>query len=207
MNALELERIARQIIPPVGATMAIARVDEQLKHRAAFLIDGRIHGAPVGPSFDKPRDAIALVNLLNGETPRPRLDDSAGPGGPTSGDARVEPEAPSLGLGADSRSGRRCVVCKGPLPPGSRRQRRTCSGACRVALARSREGTKAAETDTDSPALVSVTVSAAPERSGSASTDPTASAAPSAHRLLGPARDARPDLSGIDPGIPTLGLL
>ena len=31
-----------------------------------------------------------------------------------------------------------CAVCRSPLPPQSRSNRRTCSGACRMALSRSR---------------------------------------------------------------------
>jgi hypothetical protein len=152
MTTVELERIARSIIPPVGATMAIARVDEQLKHRAAFLVDGRIHGAPVGPAFDKPRQAIALVDLLNGEAPRPRLDDSSGPvSGLTRGDARVEPEAP----GPQEASTSTCAGCGGPLPPGRHGQRRlTCSAACRQRLRYQRSAKRAgADIDGGTPNL------------------------------------------------------
>ncbi len=122
MTAVELERIARSIIPPVGATMAIARVDDQLKHRAAFLIDGRIHDAPVGPAFDRPRDAIRLVKLLNGETPRPGQSDSAVLGSTPSGDEAGQTEAPDLGqaltLGLADATAGTCAGCGGPLPPG-----------------------------------------------------------------------------------------
>ncbi len=133
MTAVELERVARSIVPPVGATMAIARVDEQLKHRAAFLIDGRIRGDYVGPSFDRPHDAIALVRILNGEAPRPDQSDLARLPGthPDRRDEVGQTEAPAPQDASTSSASSRCVVCLGPLPPGSRRQRRTCSGACR----------------------------------------------------------------------------
>lgn len=156
MTAVDLARIVASIIPPVGAVMAIARIDAELKHRAAFLIDGRIRGDYVGPAFDRPRDAITLIRILNGEAPRSAqasrttADDLAGTGIPTSEDARLSPEAPapqeaSLSLGA-------CPGCGGPLPPGRRNQdRRTCSDRCRRRVAR-RAAEEAARLDQDGAA-------------------------------------------------------
>lgn len=215
MTTVELERIARSIIPPAGATMAITRVDEQLRHRAAFLIDARIRGPFVGPTFDRPRDAIRLVDLLNGEASRSasqpdlaRVKDST-----ESRDEVVVPsEAPAPQEASTSSASSRCVVCLGSLPPGSRRQRRTCSGACRVALSRGAGGAKRPVADASGSPRVAVTVSAAPAASdgdqGGRLPVPTASAAPRAHRLRGSARDVRPEpgSAGAIGDIPTLGL-
>jgi endogenous inhibitor of DNA gyrase (YacG/DUF329 family) len=222
MTGVELVRIARSIIPPVGATMAIARVDEQLKHRAAFLIDGRIHGDAVGPAFDRPRDAIALVRILNGdEASRPAPDpDLARPALGTGSDRRdadpTPPEAPVLGAGAStlgpavaippaaagaSRTAGTCPGCGGPLPPGRRGQARaTCSDRCRRRVAR-RAAEETARLDTDG--------AGSPVTPSRPSTDPTARPAADAHRLPAAGRDARPEPGSAGPlgDNPTLGLL
>lgn len=84
MTTPDLLRLARSVIPPVGATMAIAVVEGEpggrlangspsglggrIRHGAAWLVDGRTRTAAIA-TFDRPRDAIALVRLLNGEAP------------------------------------------------------------------------------------------------------------------------------------------
>jgi hypothetical protein len=205
MTTVDLGRIARAIIPPVGATMAIDRVDDNLKHRAAFLIDGRIRSDPVGPPFDRPRDALALVALLNGEAPRPAPQpDSTRVGISTESRDVVAtpPEAPAPQVASTSR----CAGCDAPLPPSRHGQtRRTCSAACRERARYHRASERAgADSDGGSRPLTPSRASGAP-----ASPVPTASAAPSAHRLLGSARDVRPDPVSDGPtgAVPTLGLI
>lgn len=98
MTNVDMQRAARAIVPPAGATKAIATYD-QGAYRAAFLIDDRRHGAPVGPSFGKPREVCSFVDLLNGDGPTPRPapdpDLTRAPGDTASRVADpVSPEAP-----------------------------------------------------------------------------------------------------------------
>lgn len=190
MTTVDLVRIARSIVPPVGATMAIACVDINLKHRAAFLIDGRIHGAPVGPAFDRPRDAIALVNLLNGEAPnglpaRHPSRDLARVG--ISTESRDEVVVPSEASGGASTSA--CAGCGGPLPPGSYANRHTCSDRCRRAVAR-RAVAEATRADQDGGAA-DVTPSRASEAAVGGRLDPSPRAAAGVHAPLASARGDR----------------
>ena len=67
----DLDRIAREIIPPAGAGDAICIVDHEpgkTTYRAGFLVDGR-ERIPVGPAFDRGRDAYRLIDLLSGRIP------------------------------------------------------------------------------------------------------------------------------------------
>lgn len=81
MTTADMRREAAAIVPPPGATMAIAVVEHTLGevadglrlgrggrtvYRAAFLLDGRRYSPPVGPEFDMPRQAGAFVAILNG---------------------------------------------------------------------------------------------------------------------------------------------
>jgi hypothetical protein len=73
-----LERTAAGIAIPVdhfGAARAYCGVDAGA-HRVWFALDGGRQRSPfVGPPFERPRDAIALANLLNGDpTPHSRDD-------------------------------------------------------------------------------------------------------------------------------------
>jgi hypothetical protein len=99
MTTVELERQARAIVPPIGASVAIA-IHDGTHHRAAFLVNERTRSAPVGPTFTKPREACDFVRLLNGDRPatRPGVRDSAGAlGGADRGDAGRQPESPEMG--------------------------------------------------------------------------------------------------------------
>ena len=87
MTTAELQRIAAEILPPVGASVAIAMVDHepggQLSNgypsgiggrttfRAGFLVNGRQRVA-LGPEFEDGRVARRLVRILNGEPSAPR---------------------------------------------------------------------------------------------------------------------------------------
>lgn len=163
MTTVDLVRLARTVIPPVGATMAIAVVEHESGgklangapsglggrtwHGAAWLIDGRTRTAPIA-LFDRPRDALALVRILNGEAPR-------GPLAPTTpvDERRAVPDpagpgAPGPVPGVPSTAGDVCAGCGDPIPPGRHGQRRrTCSVACRQ-RARGRRGSNARQADT-----------------------------------------------------------
>ena len=103
MTALELARLVRDLVPPVGATMAIATAEHTPGPRpgtgttaygVAFLVDGRAKSEPIA-TFGRARDAYALIDLLNGRAPRGPLapttraletrdvPDPAGPGAPS----------------------------------------------------------------------------------------------------------------------------
>jgi hypothetical protein len=81
---MNLHAIAATIPVPVDARGARARAcctSDAEGNRVYFLLDGRVPSAPVGPAFRKPRQAIDLADLLNGEgasfpvssDPSPRL--------------------------------------------------------------------------------------------------------------------------------------
>lgn len=223
------------------------RVDEAGRYQAYRLING-LYKLDVGAPFATPREAI---DFCNGRAPRPvshpdlaraieDADRRDAAGAPT--------EAPDLGqaltLGPavelpPSAAGvsRTCEACGGPLPHGSRSQRRTCDVACRQrAQYRRAHGLPVADTDAtdriptlserseadasearqDEGAMngTSVPTVVRRERSGKRPADrnpspvPTASAAASAHRLLAPARDVRPDSAPRAIGdVPNLGLI
>lgn len=83
-------------------------------YRLYFALDGgRRRSEPVGPVFERLREAARLAALIK--------DGSAAGGGCGS---------------AEPASSRSCVVCMQPLPAGSRPHRRTCSGTCRQRLGR-----------------------------------------------------------------------
>lgn len=215
MTLVDLHRAVRDVVPPIGATGVCCVVDDAGKHRAAFVIDQRRKSPPVGPAFDRPRDAIAFSKILAGDGPTSRSAPesySASAGGPDSQGLSEGSESPSVldpVAGHETAAGvRTCVSCGRPLPPGSRRQRRTCSGACREAL--SAPLRHSAQTG---PLTVSGGPSERVERSGGSSATPsevpTSSEVPSGEQplLLGASRDARADVSpGPRPGLPTLGL-
>jgi len=152
VTSAELIRMTRDIVPPVGATMAVAVVDHEpggklvngapsgqggrTRHGVAWLVNGRTQTAPIA-LFGRPRDALALLRVLKGEAPR-------GPLAPTTPvDERqavpdpASPGAPGPVPGAPSTAGDVCAGCGCPIPPGRRGQRRrSCSVACRRAASR-----------------------------------------------------------------------
>jgi hypothetical protein len=89
-------------------------------HRSGFRVyfgrDGGRRREPVGPVFDRPREAVRLAELLMGAS-----DTDGSTGGPVS---------------AELAQTRVCMVCEQPLPAVSRPHRRTCSPACRQRLGR-----------------------------------------------------------------------
>lgn len=95
MTRLEagLRRMAADIIPPVGASMAACLVRDG-RHGVYFLVDGRFRSEPVA-LFDTPREAINFAAYLNGERParRPGRHDLAELGGSTSESADAQPGA------------------------------------------------------------------------------------------------------------------
>lgn len=146
MNA-ELRAAAAAIPIPVDHT-GRARAyctTERGGYRVWFAVDGGRQRQVVGPTFPKQQPAYDLADLLNGDpTPRSAPDlipsnafRESGPlpvvalsSGQESSEAPVPPQPAVV---PDDRT---CVNCGGPIPPGSRSHRRTCSPACRVAHAR-----------------------------------------------------------------------
>jgi hypothetical protein len=115
-------------------------------YRVFFGLDGGRRREPVGPVFERPREAVRLAELLTG---------ASGTGGS------------SAGPSADAGQPRVCIVCEQPLPAGSRSHRRTCSVACRQRLGRQggaaeqgSRGPKATDIGTVTPAAVSARPSA-----------------------------------------------
>ncbi len=94
-------------------------------YRVCFALEGGRRRELVGPTFERPREAARLAELLNGHGVV--ASDMAA----TSATGSAEPARPRL-----------CIACQGPLPAGSRPHRRTCSAACRQRLVR---GARAAE--------------------------------------------------------------
>jgi len=184
-------------------TELFIRVTDARRYQPYRLVNG-LYKLDVGPSFATPREA---VDYCKGQAPRPRLDDSAGPGGLASGDDRAEPEAPSAShTGSESVQGMRepvvCAGCGGPLPPVHRGQRRlTCSPACRE-RARYRRGAGQTGPDEDAQAVVLT-----PSRPSEAViADPTPRVARGANPLSRATQGAGADLSpGVDPGSLNLG--
>jgi len=147
--------------------------------------------------FRKPRAAIAYSDELAGLPGRHPSPDLARDRISTASrdEVAVPIEAPDRTQDVSSAPGT-CAVCGGALPPGSRPQRRTCSGACRVALARGRVAVEA----NASPVTVSEASEARPAV-------PTSPADPGGYALPGSAEDAGPDLSpGHRPAVLSLGL-
>ncbi len=132
IDEAELARLAASIPVPVdafGPARAYAEavcdgpdhaLDAPCSHRSGYRVffglDGGRRREPVGPVFERPREAVRLAELLTG------VSDT---GGSTAGPGSAEPEQPRV-----------CIICEQPLPAGSRPQRRTCSVACRQRLGR-----------------------------------------------------------------------
>lgn len=114
MTRLELERIARNASPPVGATdvclVVTGTPGERLtsgapagrggttRHGVAWVIDGRVKSEPIA-TFERTADAAALADLLAG-TPRsgpdrlaPREVDRTRPAAPVGVEALAHPAA------------------------------------------------------------------------------------------------------------------
>lgn len=156
MTGHELAAIARDAIPPVGATSAVATVVHRAGGRPgtgstryqAMWFDGRRRLAPLGPAFEQQRDMFRIVDIVNGvDRPAPRSGhrDLAGLGA-DSRDTGAPSEAPAgqaSSPGGETAAGasRDCDGCGRPLPPGSRPNRRTHGPACRVAAHRRRSAT------------------------------------------------------------------
>jgi hypothetical protein len=129
---------------------AVIRVDQAMRYQVGLSRNG-VDFRPDGEPFKRPREAVEYARRINGdgEAPRPGQLDLARPFGADRRDAAGQPEAP-VPQEASSTSGAtsRCAVCGGPLPPGSRRQRRTCSDTCRE-RARYRRAAGEAEVDVE----------------------------------------------------------
>jgi 5-methylcytosine-specific restriction endonuclease McrA len=116
-----------------------------------FALDGGRQRSPfVGPSFERPHDAIRLANLLNRDVPASRPGPSVIPAAASqtfrkddqraSGNLSSPTRAPEPDPAPSTAGDRVCVSCGGPLPRGSRADRRTCSLACRQEAHRQRIG-------------------------------------------------------------------
>src|SRR5688572_23868954 len=84
MTGHDLEAIARELVPPVGVNGVCAVVENEpggclasgqpngiggrTRYRAAWVIGGR-RSVPVGPAFERQRDAYRLIDLMAGVTP------------------------------------------------------------------------------------------------------------------------------------------
>lgn len=199
MTTVDLLKLARSTIPPVGATMAVAVVEHEpggklanggpsglggrTRYGAAFLVDGRTRTAPIA-LFDRQRDAFTLVRILNGEAPQGQPDPTTPGRSPGAVPDRAGPGASDPG-GSDSPDpGGVCAGCGGPLLLGRRGQRRrTCSAACRQRARRHpAAGVKA--TAPCSPAIVS--------HLPRPSTDPVSLAAPGVSARAGLRRPSNP---------------
>lgn len=82
MTTADLVRIARDVIPPAGASTPVATVEHtpgqtlpsgapagvggRTVYRAAWLVDGLRRSAPFGPAFDRPRDLGRFLAVLTG---------------------------------------------------------------------------------------------------------------------------------------------
>jgi hypothetical protein len=214
VTTAELARIAAGLVPPIGATGVCCMVDDQGKHRAAFIV-GQRQKHPAGPAFDRPRDAIAFSRLLEEDAPRSgsRLSRSSDLAVPVAGEPdgrfseapdRASPSLPDAGP-IEPAPGT-CAGCGGPLPPGRRGQRRlTCSVACRQ-RARYHRAAVVGGADVDSGAQ-----NLTPSRASVADDQvPTSRAAAGGGTALLPAsaRDAGADPfpEASPPPVPTLGL-
>lgn len=81
MTIADMVRLARDVVPPVGAVRPVVTVEHQTgtrlpngapagtggltRYRAAWLIGGRRIEA-FGPTFDRPRDVGRFIDLLTG---------------------------------------------------------------------------------------------------------------------------------------------
>jgi hypothetical protein len=223
MTTADLVRAARDIVPPVGASAAIAVVDhepgEKLKsgepagrgglttYRAAFLVAGRQISAPVGPTFERPRDLYRFLDVLTGEPQDPRSASRPDLARAVLGDDAERRDAVTTSIEAPdalrSRHGT-CVNCGRLLPPGGRPQRRTCSDACRRAAARA----AADEARVVSSGGGEVVTVSGPSEADTPDPTPRAAAGGGYALLPAPAPGAGSDqLPGRRPGHPTLGLL
>lgn len=114
------------------------RVDDAGRHQV-YATEWGVDRRDVGEPFKTPRQAIEYSDLLAARASRSAAHLTQLPGlGPVAGEPGERPsEAPGPQEASWVPEGpapaSTCVVCGGPLPPGSRRQRRTCSGACRIA--------------------------------------------------------------------------
>lgn len=193
MTTAELQAIARDILPPVGASVAIAMVDHEpgsllsngypsglggrTTFRAGFLVNGRQRIA-VGPEFEDGRVARRLVKILNGEATAPRPAPVIPADLPTgANEETVESDQERTGAPLSIAGSRLCAGCGLALPPDARPNRRTHGLSCRVAASRKRGGPGAANAPSAvsvDPAVLDVTLSRA-QRPSEADPSPTRS--------------------------------
>lgn len=170
----ELERIARSHVPPPRAENLHAIVVEVPPFPAptvyglAWYIDGVRPSAPIFAGSQS--DVARLFDIFTGRATSRRAPDSPAAVGPRRDDPdQGLPEAPRDQVAPRTRGAepattpdpaqqavagastvRLCAGCDQPLPEGSRPNRRTHDGACRVRAARRRAAAKAGRGDTDS---------------------------------------------------------
>lgn len=179
MTGLELERLARSVIPPVGATALVAVVDHEPGGRlvngspsglggrtrfgVAWQLFGRVTHSPAIALFDRQVDARRFLDILSGRdrAPRPGPDLAPALGTVEQGQAQAQapvradvlPSTPAVAAGPEPVAvmpAGTCAGCGGSLPPGRHGQRRlTCSAACRQ-RARRRAGAEPTPASTDS---------------------------------------------------------
>lgn len=106
MTTPELVAVARAALPPVGATSAVAAHDGT--GWRAMWSDGLRRLGPIGPGFERFRDAARLIDLINGPA------------------SRSAPRSDLAGLGAESRDG---IAASTEAPePGSSAPRAPAGG-------------------------------------------------------------------------------
>lgn len=127
-----------------------AGVGGRTRWRVYFGLDGGRLREPTDVLFDRGADARAVVRLLNGESGAARPASDTTTGIPVPAQAPTGPVLPPVRADAVGMP-RRCLVCGRELPPGSRPQRRTCSHACRLTLARGRSGGDSGRPDENAP--------------------------------------------------------
>jgi hypothetical protein len=173
VTTVELERIARTILPQVGATgwritERGSAADGATIYAVVPIIGGRLDGRDVFRGSQ--RDCHRMYDILEGRAPTSRRAQNAtlGTTAPTDASSGLT-EAPqpltsadSTGIGSRPRadaSGERipggaslrlCEGCDQPLPEDARANQRTHDGACRIAAFRRRAATKATGADADS---------------------------------------------------------
>lgn len=158
MTTAELERIARDVVPPVGATGWRATVVGPREHAVVPIIDGRLDGKPVWRGAQ--RDIYRLMDILEGRPASRRAREIPAAPIERSGEGNREPdralpEASVAGASSGKEPVRLCAGCDEPLPADARSNRRTHDGACRVRAARRHAGPKAGRADTDGAVTVS----------------------------------------------------
>lgn len=179
MTTAELERLARSVIPPVGATALAAVVEAEPGGRlanglpsgiggrtrfgVAWQLFGRVVHSPAIALFDRQADARRFRDILDGRAPtsRPGSDLAPALGSVEQGQAQAEapvrvpalPSTPAVATGPEPvavmPATRRCAGCGGPLPPGRHGQQRLTCSAACRQRARRRPAEERTSTPTD----------------------------------------------------------